>query len=192
MKKLAFLLIAVITLTFMTGCDQKRKDITRFTPEKEEEVIDEEVVDEVEKDEVVVEADETDESVAEDVEFAITTPQEDLLETDKGYHLIQGTASSDTETIVVNDYTLTKYKPGSTEWSYVAAVSLGTLSKGENSYNIRALDAEGNELASENFTIVYDGIDSGSLISTGNHLTFALILTIFGMLGLYSFHKRFQ
>lgn len=188
MKKLAFLLIILINLIVITGCDQTRKKVTRFTPEKEEQVIDQ-----VEEDEVIAEEQEaeTDES-KEDVEFAVTTLEENLLETDKGYHLIQGTTPSNTDKIVVNDYTLTKYKPGSTEWSYVAAVSLGTLKKGENDYTILALDAEGNEIASESFTIVYDGIDSGSLVSTGNNLTFVGFLTVLGILGFYGLRRRFQ
>ena len=185
MKKLAFLFIALISLTVITGCNQTRKDVTYFTPEKEDEV-----VEEAEEDKAPVV--ETDESQEEKIKFAITSLSKNFIESDKGYHLIQGTTPKNTDKIVVNDYTLTKYKTGDTEWSYVAAVSLGTLKKGENNYTIRALDAEGNEIASESFTIVYDGIESGVLASTGNNLTLIGFLTILGIFGFYGFRRRFQ
>lgn len=191
MKKLAFLFVALISLIVVTGCNQTRKDVTYFSPEKENEVIEEVKEDEssVVED---VESDESEEEGEEEVKFAITSLEKNFIESDKGYHLIQGTTPKNTDKIVVDDYTLTKYKPGDTEWSYVAAVSLGTLKKGENNYTIRALDAEGSEIASESFTIVYDGIASGVLVSTGNNLTFIGFLTIIGIFVFYGFRRRFQ
>jgi len=57
--------------------------------------------------------------------------------------------------VLVNDYSLTKFIPGSTIFSYNAAVSWGTLKKGTNQYVIAALDKDGKRDESK-ITLYYD------------------------------------
>ncbi|GAF98349.1 unnamed protein product, partial [marine sediment metagenome] len=181
MKKLAFFLIVLISLTVMAGCKNTRKEVTRFKMDESGAI---EVTEENGAKTTIAKLDEDDKEAG-GVEFAVTSLEKNITESDKGYHLVQGTTPKNTAKIVVNNYPLNKYKPGDTEWSYIAAVSLGTLKKGENYYSIRALDADGKVIGSERFTIFYKGIDNGMLISTGNNLMLSLILTIVGLFGFY-------
>ena len=201
MKKLAFFFIILVGLIVIAGCSQTRKSVTRFSTDKSGKTIVEEVknngptttitkVDngdkaELEPIDIPVKTD------GEDVEFAVTSMEESVMETDKGYHFIEGTTPSSTVKIAVNGYELNKYKPGNTKWNYIAAVALGTLRQGENNYTIQAFDANGDEIDSENFSIVYSGIEAGKLVPTGNGLTLTLILTIIGTFGFYAIRKRF-
>ncbi len=215
MKKLAFFLIILIGLVVIAGCNQTRKSVTRFsTDDKGEPVVEKTEEKEVESPKTTVtqlddkekaepapieipaetqaETQKDAETADEAVRFAVTSLSKSILETDKGYHFIEGTTPSGTEKIVVNGYTLNKYNPGSTKWSYIAAVALGTLRQGENNYTVRAIDTDNNELGSESFSILYSGIETGKLVPTGNGLTLSLILTLIGIFGLYSFRKRFS
>ncbi len=45
--------------------------------------------------------------------------------------------------VVVNGYTLSKFKPGDSKWTYYANADYGLLSEGENFYEVYALDANG-------------------------------------------------
>ncbi len=47
--------------------------------------------------------------------------------------------------VVVNNYTLTKFKPGDTTWTYYANADYALMQEGENSYEIYAIDGEGNK-----------------------------------------------
>ncbi len=200
MKKLAFFFIILISLTIIAGCNSTRKKVTHFSSQKGESVIENAEEDDAKTtittlnngEKAELEPIEIPASNEEGVELSVTSMEKNSIESDKGYHLIQGTTPKNTTKIVVNEYPLNKYEAGETEWSYIAAVSLGTLEKGENHYTIRAIDAEGNEIASENFSILYNGIDSGALVPAGSNLNLVFILTVIGIFGFYSFRKRFQ
>lgn len=201
MKKLAFFLVVLISLTVIAGCQSSRKKVTRFSTDESGKVeisedngakttitkLDDDKKIEMEPIEIPSPED-SDETGG--VEFAVTSLEKNVTESDKGYHLIQGTTPKNTAKIVVNSYPLNKYKPGNTEWSYIAAVSLGTLKKGENHYSIRAFDEDGKVVGSESFTIVYKGVDDGALINTGNSLTVSLMVTILGLFGFYAIRRR--
>lgn len=58
--------------------------------------------------------------------------------------LIEGTVDKDTAAVIVNDYRLTKYVPGSKEFTYYAKTEYGNLNKGENEYTVYAEDKAGN------------------------------------------------
>ncbi|MBN2096638.1 hypothetical protein JW752_04580 [Candidatus Peregrinibacteria bacterium] len=202
MKKLAFFFIILIGLVVIAGCNQTRKSVTRFSTDDEGKTVIEEVKEDEGPKTTITQLDngEKTEPVPieipaqndeEAVKFAVTSLSKSVLETDKGYHFIEGTTPATTEKIVVNGYTLNKYKPGSTKWSYIAAVALGTLKQGENNYTVRAFDAESNELGSETFSIMYSGIEAGKLVPTGNGLGFTLILTAMGVFGFYAVRRRF-
>lgn len=69
--------------------------------------------------------------------------------------IIKGTVSGAAK-VVVNDYTLSAFEPGDTEWAYYAKESLGNLVPGENEYEVYALDGEGNKSEVTKFTIIYE------------------------------------
>ncbi len=191
MKKLAIFIAVLISLTLLAGCNHSKKTVTKFSSDENNgttttvtTITDEEEVEqtpiEIPAEDENKEAEKVSEKgkVADTVPFAVTAPKENVVRSDKGYHLIQGTTPESTEKIVINGYTLNKYKAGKTEWSYIAAASLGTLKKGENRYTVSAFDKDNNKLGSRSFSIVYQGIDNVSLVSTGsNTLSLALILT---------------
>ncbi len=60
------------------------------------------------------------------------------------------------KTVVVNGYTLSKFSPGDTTWSYIASESLGNLESGENGFTVYATDADGNKSEVTEFTITYN------------------------------------
>ncbi|MBI5421698.1 FecR domain-containing protein [Candidatus Peregrinibacteria bacterium] len=59
--------------------------------------------------------------------------------------LIKGTVSADTQAVIVNDYRLGKYVPGSKAWQYYAKVEYGNLNAGENEFKVIAEDKAGNQ-----------------------------------------------
>lgn len=60
---------------------------------------------------------------------------------------IKGSVSSDTESVIVNDYKLSRYVPGSKEFRYTAKVAFGNLEVGDNEYEVIAVDKAGNKSA---------------------------------------------
>lgn len=58
---------------------------------------------------------------------------------------IKGSVSDDTEEVIVNDYKLTKYIPGSGEFRYTANVAFNNLEVGDNEYKVVAEDKNGNQ-----------------------------------------------
>ncbi len=194
MKKLAVFFIVLISLVVIAGCNNTKKTVTRFSTEDTGNgttttitEIKEEVTMEPIEIPVVSEEDEGDA-----VEFAITSHAGEKVNSDKGYHLIQGVAPSNAYKIMVNNYELNKYKRKEGKWSYVAATSLGNLKKGDNLYTIQALDKKGDEIASKTLTITYKGIDSGSLVDTGSGLNLVILMTLFGLISFYSLRKQFS
>lgn len=191
MKKLAVFFIVLISLVVIAGCNNTKKTVTRFSTEDSGNgttttitEIKEEVT--MEPIEIPVASEE------DDVKFAITSHAGEKVNSDKGYHLIQGVAPSDAYKIMVNNYELNKYKQKEGKWSYVAATSLGNLKKGDNLYTIQALDKKGNEIASKTLTITYKGVDSGSLVDTGSGLNLVILITLFGLISFYSLRKQFN
>lgn len=170
----------------MTGCGKSKK-VTRFTTDKSPVVMDTgattTTITKIEDGKKVspmpisIPSTSNNDATGEEVPFAITSSDKNVIQSDKGYHLIQGTTPADTDKIVVNDYALSKYKSGETKWSYIAAVSLGTLKKGENKFTVSAIDKKGNELASETVTIVYQGLESGTLTDVGSNMNLAFVIT---------------
>ena len=59
--------------------------------------------------------------------------------------IIEGSVSKDTAAVIVNDYRLTKYVPGSKEFSYYAKTVYGNLEVGDNEYKAIAEDKAGNQ-----------------------------------------------
>ena len=59
--------------------------------------------------------------------------------------VIKGSVSKDTYAVIVNDYRLSKYVPGSKEFTYYAKIAYGNLEVGENEYVAIAEDKAGNQ-----------------------------------------------
>lgn len=59
--------------------------------------------------------------------------------------LIKGTVSADTQAVIVNDYRLGKYVPGSKAFQYYAKVEYGNLLAGDNEFKFIAEDKAGNQ-----------------------------------------------
>ncbi|PIR54933.1 hypothetical protein COU74_04310 [Candidatus Peregrinibacteria bacterium CG10_big_fil_rev_8_21_14_0_10_36_19] len=57
---------------------------------------------------------------------------------------LTGTVSG-AEKVIVNGFTLTKFKPGDTTWSYFANADFSLMVKGENTYEIVAVSADGTK-----------------------------------------------
>ncbi len=68
--------------------------------------------------------------------------------------IISGSVSKDTQAVIVNDYRLGKYVPGSGEFTYYAKTEYGNLEAGENEYKVYAEDKAGNQ--SEAATIILE------------------------------------
>ncbi len=88
--------------------------------------------------------------------ITIITPgkNDDTITTNKKNVPISGTVPSGTQKVIVNDYTLSKFKPGDTTFKYNAAVEWKTLHEGRNEYSVVALKDDKRYEA--NITVVYD------------------------------------
>lgn len=67
--------------------------------------------------------------------------------------VISGTVSADTDGVIVNDYRLGQYKPGSGKFSYFAKVAYGNLKVGDNDYKVTAVDKAGNKSKTATITL---------------------------------------
>ena len=70
--------------------------------------------------------------------------------------IIEGTVDKDTYVVIVNDYRLSKYVPGSKEFAYYAKTAYGNLEAGENEYEVFAEDKAGNKSEPAMITLVLD------------------------------------
>jgi len=202
MKKLAVFFIVLISLMVIVGCNQSQKTVTRFSPD------DDTNSDNGSKTTITkidngantkpaqIEIPSSGKTLP-NAEFAVTYPASDSITSDKGYHLIQGTTPNNTDKVLVNGKALTKYKPGNTKWNYIAAASLGNLTKGINNYTVTSMDKNGVELGSKSFTIDYKGIEapvlaSKTLAQTGfDSILISLLIAIFGFFGISKFVPAF-
>jgi hypothetical protein len=211
MKKIALFLIVMASLVVIMGCNSNRKSVTRFTPEGEpsetattdetavtdENPVNPETIIKVKDAETTAVKPTPIELKSEDevgnpidtTAFDVTSLAKNLSESTKGYHLIEGTTPASTSKILVNEFPLSKYKAGETKWSYIAAVSLGNLKKGDNKFTVKALDADGKDLGTKTFTIAYKGAESAKLADTGmDSLSLAMLITLLAM-GFMGFHS---
>lgn len=175
MKKLIFIFAALFVLIIVSGCGPRNRTVKFNTIDSAtEESTDTDSNNEINNDSSEEEADI-------DKDLAVTSFIGDSLDTSVGYHVIRGTTPKNTDVIKINDYALSKYESGETEWSYIASTDLGTLSEGENSYSVHALDTEGNEIGSQDFTINYNVPDN--LPSVGANEWVTLIISFIISIG---------
>jgi flagellar basal body L-ring protein FlgH len=150
MKKLTFLFLILLSLTFIVGCNSVKKTV-RFNPEKTSEESSTTVTPiEDEKEAPSIEVKEKEVKGT----FAITKPAE-ATDITTGYFVITGTSASNTDKIMVNDYQLKKFSRGQMKWSYIASTNAGTLKEGANEYTVKAFDKDGNEIGSQSTALNY-------------------------------------
>ncbi len=68
---------------------------------------------------------------------------------------VEGTVAG-AKSVVVNGYTLSQFQPGDKTWVYYANESAGNLTPGENSYQVYAVDPQGNKSDTTTFAITYN------------------------------------
>ena len=176
MKKLIFIFAILFVLVIASGCGARNRTV-KFNPidSTTEENADADSNDKTDTD--------TPEIPDLGPDLDITSFEGETLDTTVGYHVVRGTTPKNTDVIKINDYTLSKYQSGETEWSYIASADLGTLNAGENSYTVHALNAEGNEIDSQDFTITYNVPDN--LPSVGASGWIALIISFLISIGYF-------
>ena len=103
---------------------------------------------------------------------AIVSPAENgqTYRTNNERFLIEGTASSDTVSIIVNDYRLQLYNPGNATWSYLASTSIDNLHPGKNIYEIVSINRGGYKSEAAVLTILLEEGEEG-VIDTGEETT---------------------
>ncbi len=86
----------------------------------------------------------------------ITDPgsNDESVEIDDVVMNIEGTVSADTAVVIVNDYRLARYIPGSEEFRYTANVGFENLEVGDNEYRVIAEDENGNKSEAAIITLV--------------------------------------
>ena len=174
MKKLLFVFVIVLAVVLIAGCNARRDNAefetgdttTVITPLDGE---DAETIDAL--------ADDGEEASG---ELTVTAPEDGSLTTNVGYYLVKGTAPTNAHSIIVNGYTLQKYRPGQTEWRYIASMGIGTLQEGGNDYTVRALDKAGDEIADATFSIAYEPAAVPNLPDTGSSLWIAVLAALTG------------
>ncbi|MBN2087018.1 hypothetical protein JW758_01590 [Candidatus Peregrinibacteria bacterium] len=193
MKKLAFIFLILFILVIATGCSARRNTV-HFDPNVDKlsaDITEIGTEDSNNEDAIIGETTTVEELKGPD--FSIDEPilENNKLNTNTGYHVIKGKTPKNTDAITVNDYRLTKYIPGQTEWSYIASDSIGTLSEGDNQFSIRSFDKEGNEIGAREFTISYTPAEIPALPSVGLNSWLVLIYSIV-FSGLYFTLKRLR
>ncbi len=171
MKKLAFVLILTLSMTVLSGCKDRE---ARFNPDNDTSV----TIEVIEDGDTAIEPMVIGDDKGPDLAF--TGIDGDKMETNVGYHVIRGTAPRATSKVMVNDYTLKKYLPGQTSWSYITSESLGTLQEGKNKYVVKAIDAEGNTIQSETLKITYTKTSAPELPDVGTPLAANLLISLAG------------
>lgn len=75
---------------------------------------------------------------------------------------ITGEAPVGAAAIVMNEYKLQLFKPGSRTWSYLASTALGNMVVGKNTYTVYVLDSDGNRSPARSISIVFSLTGSAS------------------------------
>jgi hypothetical protein len=103
----------------------------------------------------------------------ITSPAKtgDTYRTQQTQFTINGTVPAGTAGVMVNDYKLQLFRSGDTTWSYLAGTALNNLKEGTNTYDVYALDANGNKSQPARITILLEPGTEGVVSSGGGSST---------------------
>jgi hypothetical protein len=89
-----------------------------------------------------------------DNRFKIVAPSSDFYETRETKVKIEGrVTASAAHHITINDFRLTSFKAGGTNWYYFANQQFGNMQEGVNTYTIRYFDEQDNEVYKQLFVI---------------------------------------
>jgi hypothetical protein len=186
MKKLLLVFIILIVIVLAVGCNARKKTVSFDGDSKTTTVVT-----------TIDDDSQADKPLAINTtrasgggRLAITSLDNDTLETDAGYHVVRGVAPGDTHRIKVNNYILVRYRPGQTDWSYIASTGMGTLRVGKNNYKVIALDSTGNTIDQTNFSILY-APKVPNLPGVGTPLTASLLISMILSFAWFGF-KRFK
>jgi hypothetical protein len=196
MKKLLFVFVALMALVLTSGCGTKQNTV-RFNSdgqpiEKSGEAVSdkkEDAVNDGEADEATATKDKTEETTIDKTvtsakeiptgKLSVTSFDGGFLKTTYSYNVVKGTVPTGTKKITINDYKLSKYIGGQTQWDYIASTRFGTLKSGLNTYVVKTFDAKGEETDSLIFTINYDAPATPvELPGVGANLWLSLLTTI--------------
>lgn len=218
MKKLIFVFVALFMVVLISGCGARQNTI-RFDDESDSSVsedmlntdeevsVDGESVESMEEETDMMDMT-ADEKITEEKEgamedlsktavktsgkLAVTSFDGAFLKSSLSYNVVRGTAPSNTHTIKVNDYELSKYIPGQTQWDYIAATRFGTLKNGLNNYIVKTFDASDNQTGSIIFSINYTApAVPDALPGVGASHWLALLMTLITM-GSYAIFRRYK
>lgn len=115
-----------------------------------------------------------------------------FLKSKLSYNVVRGTVPTGTYSVKINDYKLTKFIPGQTQWSYIAATRFGTLKDGLNNYVVKTFDASGKQTGSIIFSIDYTAPEVPSALpSVGASLWLSILMTLITM-GSYLIFRRYR
>jgi hypothetical protein len=97
----------------------------------------------------------------------ITSPAREgqTYRTQRTEMVMRGTAAADAAGIIVNDYRLQLFKPGSGEWSYLASTRLGNFHEGENIFTVYSVNEGGLMSPAVSLTIILGGEGEGVVSS---------------------------
>ncbi|MFH0820354.1 MAG: hypothetical protein V1908_01125 [Candidatus Peregrinibacteria bacterium] len=183
MKKLVLLFLVLLAVVLVVGCNARRNK-GEFAENETTTVVT--PIDEDSSEPLSVNGAA---KLADAGTLAVTSPEGGTLETSKVYNVIRGTAPKNTARIQVNDFTLTKYRPGQTRWNYIASTYINTLKPGDNSYAVKALDSTGKVIAETSFSITYNAPEVPVLPGTGSPLMTSLIVSILLTLSWFGFKQ---
>lgn len=166
MKKLIFVFVALFMLPLISGCGARQNTIrydksdesgdeTDTIEEVSEEVSEEASEEAVAEDIIIDEIDEVKAISAPTGKLAVTSFDGGFLKTNLSYNVIKGNTPSNTHRITINDYKLTKYISGQTQWDYIASSRFGTLKNGLNTYVLKTYDVDDKQTDSIIFSIDY-------------------------------------
>jgi len=103
---------------------------------------------------------------AEEINYITAPNGGENYETTETSFYIRGNAPANINEIWVNNYALKLYKPGNPTWSYKANTEIETLKKGENLYEIFAVDQSGrkSKIDEMKITLVEKSIETSQLL----------------------------
>lgn len=198
MKKLIFVFIALFMLTIISGCGARQSTIRYNNGNDsvknsitEEEVSVEDDSEEVDTEETAIES-EVVKIASATGKLAVTSFDGAFLKTNLSYNVVKGTVSSDTHKITINDYQLTKYLPGQTQWDYIASTRFSTLKSGLNTYVVKTFDSKGNQKNSLIFSIDYNALVVPAALPDVGVSHWPALIIAFLIIGAYTIFRKIR
>ena len=200
MKKLIFVFVALFMLVLISGCGARQNTIRYNNGDDSANIVEtteesgdaEEGEAEEDSDAATGSGEVKKETATPTGKLAVTSFDGAFLQTKLSYNVVKGTVSSDTYKITINDYKLTKYIPGQTQWDYIASTKFNTLKNGLNSYVVKTFDKDGNQTDSLIFSIDYEApVIPDALPDVGASHWITLLATLI-IAGSYAVFRKYR